>query len=329
VTNRQKVGLAIVVFLSVAIATGFVVFSHWRKNRLLDLQGAIVMLDPDTRKEVPIPGVEVRATIGRTTESAKSDSSGFFLIKVRPGTRRGQPLAFEFQHPDYRPLTVQEFVGDQLYVVHMVPHTAVPASDEHRPATRVGNVTVRYSVKTVTQANIGSSVTTFQVENQGNILCKNQYPCSPDGRWKATTGSTSIDAGSGNQFRDVRVSCIAGPCPFTRIEPNRVAKDGQIVSVSARDWSDTATFLVEAEVFHPMPTEIAHEFYPVIFGKGMSFTLPAAVEAVTIEADLDSQDIFFPLGPTLSLSWANCNASVNTDQTKMYRCELKPGYRFQ
>jgi len=329
VTNRQKLGLGIVLFLTVLLVAGFVVFAHWRKNRLHDLQGAIVLQDSDPRKEVPIPGVEVTATIGKVAESVKSDSSGSFLINLRPGTRRGQPVVFEFEHPAYRPLTIHEFVGDQLYVVHMVPRAAVPANDEHRPATKVGNVTVRYSVKTVTQANIGSSVTTFQVTNQGDVPCKNRNPCSPDGRWKAATGSTSIDAGAGNEFRDVRVSCIAGPCPFTKIEPNRTARDGQIVSVSARDWSDTTTFLVEAEVFHPMPTEIGHEFYPVIFGKGMSFTLPASAQAVTIEADIDGQDIFFPLGPALLLSWANCNGSVNPDQTAIYRCELKPGYRFQ
>jgi hypothetical protein len=311
------------------MASGFVLFAHWQRHRLRTLQGAVVMLDSDARKEIPISGVDISATIGKTTESAKSDSSGFFLINVPPGTRRGEPMMLDLQRPDFRPVALHEYVGDQLYVVHMLPRTAVPPEEDHHPAIRISNVTVRFSVKTVTQANIGSAVTTFQVVNRGNVLCKNQYPCSPDGRWKAALGSTSIDAGAGNEFRDLRVSCIAGPCPFTRIEPNRVSHGGQIISVSARDWSDTATFLVEAEVLHPMPTEIGHEFYPVIFGKGMSFTLPPAVEGVTIEADVDNQDIFFPLGPALFLSWANCSSSVNPDQTKVYRCELKPGYKFQ
>jgi hypothetical protein len=328
-TLLRRVEVGILVVLMLALVTGAVVFRHWQTHRLRSLQGAIVMLDPDAHKEIPVANADVTATIGRNTESVKSDSSGFFKINVRPGTRRGQPMTFEFQHPDYRPLVVQDYVGDQLYVAHMVPRLAAMPADEHRPVTKISNVTVRYSFKTVTRANIGSTVKTFQVENQGNVPCKNQSPCSPDGRWKATTGSTSVDAGAGNEFQDVRVSCIAGPCPFTHIEPNHVSRDGQILSVSARDWSDTTTFLIEAEVLHPMPTEIGHEFYPVIFGKGMSFTLPAAVEAVTIEADVDNQDIFFPFGPALSLSWASCNQTVNPDQTKIYRCELKPGYRFQ
>ena len=130
-------------------------------------------------------------------------------------------------------------------------------------------------------------------------------------------------------FRDARVSCIAGPCPFTKIESERSSKGGQIISVSARDWSDTATFLLEAEVLHPMATELAHEFFPVIFGRELSFTLPASVEGVTIEADIDQQRIFFPLGPSLTLTWATCSASVNPDHTKVFRCGLKPGFQFR
>jgi hypothetical protein len=44
---------------------------------------------------------------------------------------------------------------------------------------------------------------------------------------------------------------------------------------------------------------------------------------------LNGTAIVFPLGPNLFLSWADCNARVNADQTKVYRCELKPGYRFR
>ncbi len=317
----------LIVLLVVAVGVGFLV--HWEKHRLRALQGAIVVLDSDPRKELPVSGVEVTATIGPLTEVVKSDSSGFFVIKTHPGIRRGERLTLAFRHPNYRPLVLQEYVSDHLYVIHLLPRNAVPPEDEHKPLVRISNVGVRYSVKTLTQANIGSTVKTFQVENKGNVPCRNQTPCSPDGRWKAATGSTSIDAGPENEFHDLRISCIAGPCPFTRINPIQTSKGGEVVSISARDWSDTATFLVEAEVLHPMSSEIAHEFYPVIFGKGMSFTLPAAVEGVTIVADIDGQEIFFPLGPDLFLSWANCTSSVNPDQTKVYRCELKPGYRFQ
>lgn len=314
--------------LALAAITGGLSYLRWRSQRLIVLQGAIMVDDTDAHKERPIAGVEVTATDRTQSISVKSDPSGLFLIPLKDGTRRGTPITLQFKHADYRDLELKEFVGNKLYIVHMDAEAA-PALSDGRPLVVIGNVTIRYSVKTTTDANIGSEAQTFQVENKGNIPCKNQNPCSPDGRWKAAIGSTTLDAGGGNQFRDSRVSCIAGPCPFTRIESQRASKGGQILSVSVRNWSDTTTFLVEAEVLHSMPTEVAHEFFPVIFGRELSFTLPAAVEGVTIEADVDQQRVFFPLGPALLLSWANCAASENPDRTRVFRCGLKPGYKFR
>ena len=77
------------------------------------------------------------------------------------------------------------------------------------------NVRVRYSVKTITEADVGSAVKTFEVANVGDVPCKGHHPCSPDGKWKAALSSASLDAGEGNEFRNARVSCIAGPCPFS------------------------------------------------------------------------------------------------------------------
>jgi hypothetical protein len=328
VTLKRILGFGLIVIVVIALAIGAVAYFRWRSHRIIVLQGSIMVKDSDVRKQRPIAGVQVTAIDSLQIETVKSDSSGLFLIPLHEGTKRGQPITLEFRHPDYFLLDLPEFVGDKLYVVHMVPRTT-SATSEGRPPTNVGNVTVRYTVKTVTDVNIGSAVKTFQVENQGNVPCKNQHPCSPDGKWKATIGSTTLDAGTGNEFRDARVSCIAGPCPFTRIESEHSNKGGQIIEVSARDWSTTATFLLEAEVLHNMPTSAAHEFFPVIFGRELSFTLPAAVEGVTIEADVDQQRVFFPLGPALILSWANCSASENPDRTRVFRCELKPGYQFR
>ncbi len=79
---------------------------------------------------------------------------------------------------------------------------------------------------------------------------------------------------------------------------------------------------------HSMVSDNVRESYPVIFGQTLNFTLPANSEGVSIEAELDGTPVVFPLGPNLFLSWADCNARVNKDQTKVYRCELKPGHRF-
>ena len=81
-------------------------------------------------------------------------------------------------------------------------------------------------------------------------------------------------------------------------------------------------------MFHPTISEVVHESRPVISGRALDFTLPASAEGVYIEADMDGQRIIYPLGPALFLSWANCDVTVNKDQTKVYRCNLKGGYQY-
>ena len=310
----------------ILLIVGTLLLIRWRTQRPVSLRGAVTVQDKDSRKEQPIADVEVTADLA--TGAVKSDSTGFFALQLRRFVRRGHPLVLHFRQPQYRPLDVSDFVGDKLYIVHMLPLSTV-ATSTIRPTAKVVNLRVRYSGRAMTEFNVGSAVKAFQIENKGNVPCKGQRPCSPDGKWRAALGSASLDAGTGNEFRNARASCIAGPCPFTRIESDHLSRGGQTFMVSARDWSDTATFLLEAEVVHPMVSQIVHESYPVIFGEGLNFTLPSTAEGVSIEAELDGQMIIFPLGPELFLSWASCNARVNPDQTKVYRCDLKPGYHFQ
>jgi hypothetical protein len=314
--------------LGAAISTA-VFFSFVRNRKPVVLRGAVMVRDTDPRKELPIADVEITAAYGLANAAAKSDSSGFFGLKLLKGVRRGEPITLQFRHPNYRPLDLSGLVGDNLYLAHLIALSKGDQDAENRPATGVGNVRVRYSLKNVQDVNIGSAVKTFQVVNVGDVPCKGQEPCSPDGRWKAGIGSASVDAGAGNEFRDARVSCIAGPCPFTKIESDGFSEGGQTIAVSARGWSDTTTFLLEAEVFHKMPSEVVHESYPAIFGRALNFTVPTGAEGLSIEADISGETIVFPLGPALFLKWANCNARVNKDQTSVYRCELKSGYRFQ
>jgi hypothetical protein len=294
----------------------------------LTITGAVTVQDADPRKQLPLAGVEVSVANNSTELQVKSDSFGFFSLRLRQGLRRGQPVTLMFRHPDYHPLDLPEFAGDKLYIVHLVPLSKSTGAP-NRPAIAVGNVRIRYSINAMRTVNVGSAVKTFQVENVGNIPCKGRPPCSPDGKWKAAIGSASLDAGPGNEFQNARVSCIAGPCPFTKIESEEFSKASQKITATARDWSDPATFLVEAEVVHTMQSPIEHQSYPVIFGAALSFTLPTDAEGVSLEADIAGETIIFPLGPELFLTWANCNARVHREQTSVYRCELKPGYRFQ
>jgi hypothetical protein len=324
--QAKKILPWILALLIVGAVVGFV---RWLRHRTpLVLRGAVTVSNGDPRKEVPIADVEISVSDDVPLETVKSDASGYFSIKLPPNIRRGHSLTVKFRHPDYMPMDQPDFVSDRLYVVHLAPRPRPPVPAASGPATTVGNIRVRYSVKNFTVVSVGSAVKTFQVENVGNVPCKGQNPCSPDGKWKAAISSATLDAGPGNEFRNGRVSCIAGPCPFTRIEEDGFSRGGQMIKVAARNWSDTATFLMEAEVFHPMASQIVHESYPVIFGPTLNFTLPADAEGICIEADLSRETIIFPLGPSLFLGWAACNARTNPDHTKVYRCELKPGFRF-
>ncbi len=322
--HKIEAWIALVVVALVAASVPLVV--RWQKQKTITLQGAVLIQDTDPRKQQPIAGVFVSAgDLG--VSPVTTDSSGFFVLKVRKPIRRGNAIVLSFRHPQYHPLDMKEFVGNKLYLAHLVPvSTKIVASTQ--PQAKVTNVRIRYTVKAMTELNVGSAVKTFEIENKGDVPCQGQHPCSPDGRWKAGVGSITLDAGGGNQFRNARASCIAGPCPFTRIDSDQPSQGGQVLTLSARDWSDTATFLLEAEVFRPMVSQMEHWSYPVIFGESLSFTLPSTAESVSIEADLNGQTIIFPLGPSLFLSWASCDGGSIVDRGRVYRCTPKPGYSF-
>src|SRR5205085_12019258 len=274
-------------------------------------------------------GVEITMARGQTEESGTSDASGFFSFSLLRGISLIQPIVLRFRHPEYQPLDLNVTDVEKLYVARMLP-APHPAHARANPAeATIANVVARYSTSATSEVNIGSAVRTFEIVNTGDEPCKGRRPCSPDGKWKAAAGALTLDAGPGNEFRNPRASCIAGPCPFAKISGINLTAGGRNIQVSALNWSDTATFLVEAEVFHPMVNNLVRRSYPVIFGEALNFTLPVRAEGVSIEAEVNGSTIIFPLGPDLRLSWAECTARVNQTQAKVYRCELKPGYRFK
>jgi hypothetical protein len=308
---------------------GMVFLTRLTKGQSIALKGVAIKQDADVRKQLPIAEVEITAANGLAARDCKSDSSGFFVLILREGVKLGHPVTLRFRHPQYQPLDLSLLAGDKICIARMIAISHETHTEPTLPDVSVANVLARYSMKTTTTVNVGSAVKTFEVMNTGNMPCNGQDPCSPDRKWKAALESASLDAGTGNEFQNARVSCIAGPCPFTKIELDDFSRGGRIIKVAVRNWSDTTTFLLEAEVVHPMVSDIVRESYPVIFGQALNFTLPASAEGVSIQAEMNGQAIVFPLGPNLLLSWADCNARLNADQTKVYRCELKSGYQFQ
>lgn len=317
------------------------------KTKPLVLKGAVITSDTDPRRQLPVAGAHVSIRLSSAVPpsdlsrlfsiesaataplaEATSDNSGYFALTLPRDIRRGRSVTFEISQGSYQPLRINDYVGDQLYILRMELERRGSTPRPAGPEITIGNVIVRYSVKNINPANVGSAARTFEVVNKGNVPCNGHAPCSPDGKWKAATGSISLDAGPGNEFHNARASCIAGPCPFTHIDDRQLSAGGPTISVSARDWSDTAVFLVEAEVVHPMISDTVRESHPFILGRALNFTVPATAEGITLQAELNGETIVFPLGPALILSWADCTAQVDAQKNKAYRCELKPGYRF-
>jgi hypothetical protein len=330
--NRRKIAKiagGIVALGAILIAVLFVIRARRTKHGTITIQGAIVKHNPDTKRESPIEDVEVSAAGGLAAQNAKSDFSGYFRVTLLPQVMPGQSVELNFQHPDYLPVKMQATVGDHLYIVEMAPVHGEVEADLNEKQVVVANVLVRYSTVSTDLENIGSGEKTFQVENQGNIPCNGVRPCSPDGKWKAAIGSASLDSGDGNVFQNASVSCIAGPCPFTKVDSDGFSKPARAISVSVRDWSDTTTFLLQAEVFRSVANNLVRVSYPVIFGRSLNFTLPGDAQGLSLEAEIDGTQIVFPLAPDPVLSWADCNVRVQRKQARDYRCELKPGYSFK
>jgi hypothetical protein len=336
----KKIAWAII---AVAAGVVIVVLLLMRAHRLrtitaaqaIPIEGAVIRRDTDPNKELPIAEVAITASNGVRTATTESDAAGYFKLVLQKGVLSDRPITVAFRHPNYEPLdlTVQTgrlAIPKQLYVAAMIPIPEKREDSSRRPQTVVSNIRVRYTINSRTETNVGTAVKTFQVVNKGNVPCNHQSPCSPDGKWKASSASAPLDAGTDNSFGNIRASCIAGPCPFTRIDSNGFIHGGRYIRVSALNWSDTATFLLEAEVYHTAISSEVRELYPVIFGQTLNFTVPPTQEGVSLEADLDGAPMVFPLGPDPELSWATCTArtGMEEEKTTVYRCELRPGYRF-
>jgi hypothetical protein len=327
---------AAVALIAATTTTVLVVRARRWNTTLMTIQGAVIRRDTDINKELPVADAVVTAIRGTMTVITHSDANGYFRIKFPEVIWPGQTVVLSFRRQGYLPLDQSLHIQfrsmmRRLDVAEMEPETVSlhSASEPGHPDSVVSNIRVRYTENFQTDEDVGSAVRTFQVVNRGNIPCRRQAPCSPDGSWKATRTAMTLDAGVGNEFRNVRASCIAGPCPFTHIDTGEAHNPGRTLIVSAVDWSDTATFLLEAEVIHTAIDSNVRHSYPVIFGRTLNFTVPPTQEGVSLEAEVNGAPMVFPMGPDLYLSWATCTTSTS-DQEKStaYRCELKPGYRF-
>jgi len=323
---RSRVAISIAILAAGGIAAGLVETVWIHRAKHIVMQGAVIKQDSDVNKRSPIADAQVSVQGSVVPIVTKTNFLGFFRFQLPLGARPGESVVLQFRHRDYQPLDVTEVIGNQLYIVSMAP-VPTPKAAPAGPSVKISNLRVRYTTEIETEVNVGSEVTTFEVKNQGGVPCKDVKPCSPDGLWKASIGSASLDAGDSNVFENARVSCIAGPCPFTKIIKDQYSGVSRQISVSVLGWSGTTTFLMQGEVFRREISDSVREMYPVIFGDSINFSLPPSAEGQSFEAEINSVETIFPLGPNPMLPWANCNVQVSKNQSKSYRCELKAGFQ--
>jgi hypothetical protein len=321
-TARDKVVIGATVTAMVAAMTYGII----RAQSIRSITGVVLRDDPNPASQSAVPSVEIRASYGGKNFT-RTDASGYFQLRLGLPLRKGEELTLHFEHPNYTSRDVTVTAGDRLLIIRLAPSAKdyYPAEN----AVAIGDVRLRYTVPRVETEDIGSLAKVFEVANRGDEPCLPNSPCSPDGKWKAAIGGISLDAGAGNEFRNARVYCVAGPCPFTRIDRDSFSRGGRQIAVQVRDWSDPASFVIEAEVMHTTSSDTILYLYPIIFDQTASFTLPPKAQGVSVEATINRQQIVYPLGPQPKLSWADCDVQTRKDQTKLYRCVLKPGYRFQ
>lgn len=300
----------------------------------ITVEGSVLKEDVDPSKRTPLPGVTVRAERGETEVTAQSDPTGYFSVRLEAAIESGATLTLSFEKAGYRRVEmVPTQPGDQLYIVQMQllekkPELTLARGEPPAKTVTIKDVRVRYSFKDQSTISVGTVAKEFVATNKGNVPCRDQKPCSPDGRWKATLTVLPLDAERGNEFRNVRVSCVAGPCHFVKVETNATEKPTARVTVSVLNWSDPTAFLLESDVIRTMATDNVRQAYPFILGDTMSFALPPNSQGLSIEANLDGKLIIFPVGPALKLSWADCSEDTSPDGSRTFRCQLKPGYGF-
>src|SRR5262245_5193725 len=148
-SDRRTILLWNLAAVAILLAGTALIIHRFRFFKPFTIQGAIIAESSDSHKELPVADVEITVANGLAQLPAKSDSSGYFSIQLRPGVRRGRPITLQFRHPNYQPLDEHEYVGDQPYITRLtaVPKTVTTAAPG--PQTQVANIRVRYSIKSL------------------------------------------------------------------------------------------------------------------------------------------------------------------------------------
>lgn len=206
------------------------------------MRGVVMRDEANPEKRYAIPGVRVMATNGVAPAPVLTGTNGMFELALNPAARNGQVIDLNFSHGEYQEKDETQVIAEDVpYVFYLWPKTYAGLRLKALPMPSWNLFPAAYAAPE-------TLVTTFQVINRGSVRCNGRQPCSPDGKWKAQIKTASLAAGRGKRFLRGHADCIAGPCPWTKIEMDGFSKGGPAISVAVRNWSDTVTYKLWGEV---------------------------------------------------------------------------------
>jgi hypothetical protein len=126
--RREKV----ICGIAIAIVVAATVYAGVRTWSIKTLIGAVLRQDSSPENQLPIPNAEIRVSDDLEDGVAKSDSRGYFQVRLRKRIRKGEGLVLHFRHADYQPLDFEAVAGDGLYVIRMSPASNAGALDSTR-----------------------------------------------------------------------------------------------------------------------------------------------------------------------------------------------------
>src|ERR1700733_14874035 len=120
-TGKIRVWLISLAAFAVMLASVLGAVAWHYINRPISLRGAVIQQDEDPKKQSLIMDVQIDADGNVASAPVKSDFSGYFILTLRPGVKRGHPNTIHFRNPDLQPFDWKGAVGDKVYVIRMIP----------------------------------------------------------------------------------------------------------------------------------------------------------------------------------------------------------------
>src|ERR1700687_4481762 len=101
-TRTHKIEVWIALLVGVVLTASILALIRWQKQKPISLWGAVLVQDSDPRNQRPIAGVAISAG-DLALSDVTSESSGFFVLRLRKPIRKGHAVVFAFRHPQYGP----------------------------------------------------------------------------------------------------------------------------------------------------------------------------------------------------------------------------------